>query len=251
MTSQELEGQTALVTGAAKRIGREIALALAAEGVNVVVHYRSSVKEAEELAAHLSRQGVKSWFLKADLENAAEYESLVSRTLEIAERLDILVNSASIFQTGTLTEMTFNDLTRHMEVNAWAPFVLTREFARLAVQGKIVNILDARIRGYDWSHAAYILSKHALAELTEMSALAYAPDIAVNAVAPGLILPPSGKDDSYLDRLAEKVPLRRHGEPKDIADAVLYLLKGRFQTGQILYMDGGQHLLGGQPWTAS
>ena len=109
-------------------------------------------------------------------------------------------------------------------------------------RGKIVNLLDSRIVGYDFPHAAYYLSKRLLAILTEMAALKFAPSISVNAVAPGLILPPPGKDQSYLQELSASVPLQRHGGPQDIVDALLYLLKSEFLTGQVIYVDGGRHL---------
>ena len=127
-------------------------------------------------------------------------------------------------------------------MNAWAPFALSRDFVRLAERGKIVNLLDTRITGYDRAHVAYVLSKKMLSALTMMSALEFAPSFTVNGVAPGLILPPEGKDESYLDVLAKSVPLRKHGGPGDIADAVLYLLKSDYVTGQVIYVDGGRHL---------
>ena len=242
MKPEGLGGKTALVTGAAKRIGHEIAIALAKEGVNVVAHYRASADEAIALCTELADRGVKAWPLKADLAKPEECEGLIARAREIAGRLDLLINSASVFLPGTLEEMQLKDLTRHMQVNAWAPFVLSREFARTAGRGKIVNLLDTRVGGYDWSHAAYILSKHALWVLTKMTAVAFAPDITVNGVAPGLILPPPGEDDSYLDRLTHTVPLKRHGEPADVAQAVIYLLKSDFVTGEVIRVDGGRHL---------
>lgn len=243
MTRKRLQGQAALITGAAKRIGRGIAVALAEEGVNIVIHYRSSAEEAEELCAQLAEQGVKSWLIRADFENAGETETLIGRTLEIVGSLDILVNSASMFPPNTLGDVSLKDLVQNMQVNAWAPFVLSREFARQVGRGKIVNLLDSRLNGYDWFHVAYFLSKHVFSVLTKMTALQFAPEITVNGVAPGLILPPLGKDQSYLDPLVGKVPLKRHGSPQDIAEAVIYLLKSDFVTGQVIHVDGGQHLM--------
>jgi NAD(P)-dependent dehydrogenase (short-subunit alcohol dehydrogenase family) len=121
--------------------------------------------------------------------------------------------------------------------------VLSREFARLAGRGKIVNLLDTKIIGYDRAHVAYILSKHMLSVLTRMCALEFAPGITVNGVAPGLILPPLGKDENYLEQLARSVPLKRHGGPEDVAKAVVYLLTSDFVTGQVIFVDGGRHLL--------
>jgi pteridine reductase len=243
LTQKRLQGQTALITGAAKRIGREIAVALAEEGVNIVIHYRSSAEEADELCAQLTERRVRSWLVKADLENAEETETLIEQTLEIAGSLDILINSASIFFPSTLNDVSFEDLVQNMRVNAWAPFVLSREFARQVGRGKIVNLLDSRLNGYDWFHVAYFLSKHVFSVLTEMTALEFAPEITVNGVAPGLILPPPGKDESYLDPLVDTVPLKRHGSPRDIAETVIYLLKSDFVTGHVIQVDGGRHLL--------
>jgi len=239
----DLKGMTALITGAARRIGREIAIALADVGVNVVIHYRSSAAEAERLSTDLAARGAKTWLIEADFESSEQARQLFSMALDSAGTLDILVNSASLFLPNTLNDMESSDLMRHIQVNAWAPFVLSREFARRVGRGRIVNLLDSRIVGYDWSHVAYILSKRMFATLTEMMAVEFAPGIAVNGVAPGLILPPPGKDEIYLNDLAKTLPLKRHGHPGDIADAVLYLLKSDFVTGQVLFVDGGRHLM--------
>jgi len=240
-----LRGRTALVTGAALRIGREIALALAEQGTSVVVHYRSSASDAEALACEIQRLGANAWLVRADFEQPEGAASLVERALAAAGSLDFLVNSAGIFLPDSLLDVTWASLAKHLAVNAWAPFVLCRDFARRVGRGKIVNLLDTRLDSYDWGHVAYILSKHVLAVLTRMLAVELAPDIAVNAVSPGLILPPPGKDHSYLDALVGTVPLGRHGSSRDVADAVLYLLRSEFLTGEVIRVDGGRHLLGG------
>jgi len=242
MKEGKLQGKTALVTGAPKRIGCEICLSLAREGVNVVIHYNSSREEAKRLCAEISDYEVNSWLMKADFKNSREYDSLINRCLKVAGSLDILVNNASIFLPGRLREMSFEDFNLNIQVNAWVPLVLSREFARLVKRGKIINLLDARIKGYDFLHVPYILSKHLLSILTEMMALEFAPEITVNGIAPGLILPPPGKDKRYLEKLMQTVPLKRHGKPEDIAAAVIYLLKNDFVTGQVINVDGGLHL---------
>jgi pteridine reductase len=240
--AQSVAGSTALITGAAKRVGRATALALAGEGANIIVHFRESEAEASDLTAELRGRGVNSWAVRADMSTPQEYESLVARALDAAGSLDILVNNASIFSPDTLGDASLESLTANAQVNAWAPFVLSREFKRLAKRGTIVNVLDAKIAGLDTTHVSYILSKHLLAVLTEMMALEFAPDIMVNGVAPALILPPPGKDESYLANLTDTVPLKRHGAPQDIADAIVFLAKSRFITGQVIYVDGGWHL---------
>jgi len=245
MNQGKLKGRTALITGAVRRVGREIALALAGEGVDVVVHHRGerSGDEANALCAEIAKRGVKAWPIMADFEDEGECNTLISRAVESAGRLDILINNASLFMPDTLDTLQLDNLMRHVRVNAWAPFVLCREFARLGTGGKVINLLDSRVSGYDFKHVGYILSKGMLSALTEMTAIEYAPGITVNAVAPGLILPPPGKNMEYLEGLAGTVPLRRHGGPADIADAVLYLLGNDFITGQVIYVDGGRHLM--------
>jgi NAD(P)-dependent dehydrogenase (short-subunit alcohol dehydrogenase family) len=238
-----LKGKVALITGASRRIGRALAMALAEEGVNIVAHDRRDLEqETAKVCDEVVGCGARSWNVSADLEKPEEYETLVARALKTAGSLDILINNASLFQPSTLMDMGFGEVTRHMHVNAWTPLVLSREFARLAGAGKIINVLDTKIAGYDRAHVAYILSKQMLAALTAMCAVEFAPAVTVNAIAPGLILPPSGKDEAYLDHLAQNVPLRRHGAPRDVTDAALYLIKSDFVTGQVIYVDGGRHL---------
>ena len=242
MPAVSLRGSSALITGAAKRIGRQTALTLAREGVNVVVNYRSSRDEAESLASEIRAMGVSAWTLQADFSDESASEDLIDRAFEAAGKLDVLVNNASEFPLDNLDNITFEGLTQSMLVNAWSPFRLLRSFAERAGEGRVVNLLDSRIRGYDWNHVGYILAKQVLAVLTRMCALHYAPGILVNAVSPGLILPPPGQDESYIERLAYTVPLYRHGDPQDIADAVLYLLRSDFLSGEVIYVDGGRHL---------
>ena len=240
-----LEGQTALVTGAALRIGQAIAVALAEQHAGVVIHYRRSAAPAEKLRESLAAGGHRAFCVRADFANPDETDSLIERARAVAGPIHILVNSASEFQPQELDTMTHASLVHSMTVNAWAPFALTRAFARQATRGRVVNVIDAQVTGTDLAHASYILSKHLLATLTTMTALQYAPGVTVNAVAPGLILAPQGKDDRYLDGLAQSLPLKRHGGPADIARAVLFLLESDFVTGQVVYVDGGRHLIGG------
>ncbi|MFH1239091.1 MAG: SDR family oxidoreductase [bacterium] len=242
MVGEDLRGKTALITGAGRRLGRAIALALAAEGVNIMVHYPDPDEEVNDLGQEITGMGVKSWSVKADFEKPDEYSTLIERSLEDTGSLDILINNAAIFLPDTLKKVDFDSLTKHMQINTWVPLVLSRHFAEKVSQGSIINMLDSRISGYDWSHVAYILSKHALAVLTRMTALEFAPDITVNGVAPGLILPPPGRDEAYLDLLKDSLPLKKHGQAADISETVIYLIRADFVTGQIIYVDGGRHL---------
>ena len=166
-----LRGMTLLVTGASQRIGREIALSLADEGANIVAHYRSSRRDVETLCEEVRKRGGEGWPLQADFPDIADAEKVVVRAQGQAGKLDGIINSAAAFSGTTLGKVDFLDISENMRVNAWAPFVLGREFFRAGNTGSIVNILDSRIAGYDWLHVGYAMSKQALAHLTAMMAL--------------------------------------------------------------------------------
>lgn len=240
----QLAGRTALVTGAAKRIGLAVAEALANEGVNIVVHYRSSEHEAEQAVGRLRQKDVQAWRVQADLSDPQEAASLFGQACDAAGSIDIVINSASIFPKGRLPEMTLDDVAVNVQINALAPFVIGRDLARQDRDGVIVNFLDTRIVEYDAAHTAYHISKRMLFTLTRMMALEFAPNVRVSGVAPGLVLPPPGEDESYLQRLASNNPLQRIGGPQGVVDAALFLVKSHFVTGQVIFVDGGYHMKG-------
>ena len=244
MGGQNLNGKTVLVTGGAKRLGAALALALAEQGACVVVHYNRGGEAAKELARQITQAGGRAFALQADLLQVDAVAALVPGAIEQAGPLDILINNASIFNDITFAETTPDAIEKNMAVNAVAPMVLSRAFAAQRRPGAIINMVDTMVMDYDNKHVPYHLSKRALHALTHIMALEFAPDIRVNAVAPGLILPPEGKDESYLAGLAHSNPLNRYGSADDIVDAALYLLGAEFVTGQTLYVDGGRHLRG-------
>ena len=239
-----LAGKTALVTGAARRVGRTIVLTLVAHGARVIIHYRSSADAARTLMQEVEQQGGHAELIQADLSDPQAAEALLPSVIEKYGPLDILINNASIFEPQTLQETTEGHIQANMQIHACAPLALSRALARQNRSGHIVNLLDSRVRDYDRQHVPYHLSKRALMSLTRMLAVELAPAIAVNAVAPGLILPPKGEDEDYLTRLAHTNPLQRHGNPEDVAEAILFLVQSRFITGQIIYVDGGRHMKG-------
>jgi len=242
---RDLAGQTALVTGGARRLGRAIVEALAECGVNIVIHYHDSRQAAESLADRIRGRGdtgVQAWTIEADLSDPHAAESLISRALETAGRVDILVNNASVFKPDTVWDLREETLLHNVRLHAWAPLALARALARQGGPGRIVNLLDTRLTEPDPKHVAYQLSKQMLASLTRILAVELAPRIRINAVAPGLILPPKGRDEKYLQALAHTNPLGRHGDVRDVAQAVLYLLQAPFVTGQVIHVDGGRHL---------
>jgi pteridine reductase len=239
-----LIGKTALVTGAARRLGRATALALAEVGADVIVHYNTHAAEAHSVADEIKALGRRAWTIQADLREAAQAESLMEQALHQAGAVDILINNASIFPSDTTLDLSSETLADAVAIHATAPLILSRRLAAQGRPGAIVNFLDSRVEDYDPTHASYHLSKGMLLTLTRMLAVELAPQIAVNAVAPGLILPPDGQDESYLRKLAGTNPLQRYGNPRDITDAVLFLLRSGFVTGQVIFVDGGRHLKG-------
>ncbi|MEM4246493.1 MAG: SDR family oxidoreductase [Candidatus Bathyarchaeia archaeon] len=239
----DLDGKTVLVTGASKRIGRSLAVKLAKQGANIVVHYNTSKEEALQTREEVAKQGVKVHLVKADLSKPESSSRLIEEALTKAGGLHGLINNASVFKRRGVGEANIRELEADMMINAWAPFLLSREFGRRVGRGKIINILDTRIAGYDFDNFPYYLSKKMLETLTRSLALQLSPEVTVNAVAPGLILPPVGRGLDHLERLKEKVPLKRYGSVEDVTEAVLFLLKSNFITGQIIYVDGGKHLV--------
>lgn len=237
-----LAERTALVTGSAKRLGRATALALAAEGADVVIHWGSSEAEAAATAEAVRGLGRRAWTVQADLGDARAAAGLLRAATEAAGPVTILVNNASAYNENRLETVRADELARTVQVNALAPLALSRDFAAQGIEGDIVNFLDARVMDTDREHAAYHLSKRMLLALTRMTAVDFAPRVKVNAVAPGLVLPPEGQDEAYLERLAWTNPLGRHGTAEGVAAAVVFLVASDFITGQVIYVDGGRHL---------
>jgi NAD(P)-dependent dehydrogenase (short-subunit alcohol dehydrogenase family) len=225
----------ALVTGGAKRVGAQIAEYLAARGYDIALHYNSSKGHAMETAKYIRDKGASCETFLADLGDDDELGRLVPKVKSMMGGLDLLVNNAAAFESATLvgTEAALFD--RQMRVNLRAPYLLIRDFARSFEKGHVINVLDAKIKQDKTSYFAYILSKRALADLTRMSATELAPRIRVNGVAPGLIMPPDGKEGSYLEDLAKRTGLRR-GKVSDVTDAIGVLLDDEAATGRIVYI---------------
>ena len=238
----DIEGKTALVTGGAQRIGRAIAIRLAEAGLNVVIHYNTSEREAEEVAAQAQSCGVSAWKIKADLSVVDDIENIFPTLVESTGSIDFLINNASIFPESSLMSFETHEFFDTITINTIAPLILSRAFVRQAEKGGIIHVLDNRINRIDTRHVSYHLSKKMLHSLTEIMALEYAPGITVNGVAPGLILNPVDKDASYLEKQGSKTLLNRQDCLSNVPEAVLFLVSQSFVTGEVLSVDGGQNI---------
>ena len=237
--------RTALVTGGAQRIGRAISLALAGAGYGVCVHHHASAAAARSLASEITSQGGRAEAIAANLSEEAETAQLIARAGAAMGPLDVLVNNASLFERDEIDTATRESWDRHMEVNLRAPFVLTQAFAGAlsdGVEGNVVNILDQRVRNLTPHFLSYTLSKSGLWTLTRTLALALAPGVRVNGIAPGPVLPSPHQSEDGFRRQAEATPLGRTVDPEEIAKGVLFVLEARSLTGQMIALDSGQHL---------
>lgn len=241
----ELAGRCALVTGAAVRVGRALALALAGEGMRLVIHYGSSAEEAEQLVGEIRAVGREATSISADLARVEEVERLAEEASAAFGGVDVLVNNASVFPEAGLQETTPELWDHTLAVNLRAPFLLTQRLgAAMQSRGRgvVVNLADLAglqtWRGY----AAHGVSKAALVHLTRVAALALAPEVRVVAIAPGTVLPPKEFSPEEVERLAQRAPLRRNGSPDDVVRALLYALRADFVTGEVLAVDGGRLL---------
>lgn len=237
--------RTSLVTGGAVRVGRAISLALAAAGSRVVVHYNSSAAAAEMLVREIEDAGGQAAAIGADLSRHDEVLRLAEEAAQPFGPLDLLVNSAAIFPDAGLADVDGELWEQTMAINLRAPFFLTQRVGaqmRASGGGCIVNLGDlAGIQS--WSrHAAHGIAKAGLLHLTRVAARALAPEVRVNAIAPGTVLPPDDMGEDEVERLTRGIPLQRIGSAEDVADAVLYLARARFVTGETIVVDGGRLL---------
>ena len=242
MTSRPLNGKTALVTGGARRIGREIALQLAAAGADIAVTYRNSRKDAEQTVRDLQQVNRRAISIQCDVRSEESVRKAVSACVSFHGRLDLLVNNAAIFESAPLEKLSLEQWDALFATNTRGPFLVAREaISHLRKsQGRIINI--GSLGGlHAWAdHAHYCSSKAALHMLTQAMAKAFAPDVAVNCVAPGWIDLGESGGEGAARHFAGKTPMRRNGTAQDVAQAVVFFATASsFITGQILVVDGG------------
>jgi pteridine reductase len=242
MTS--LAGRVALVTGAGRRVGRAIALALGARGMRVVVHYNGSAAGAEETARSVRDAGGEASTAQADLADHAAVERLADETVSAHGELFALVNSAAVMRRTPVGAVTQADWDGMFALNVRAPFFLTQRAAPAlrAARGSVVNIADLAAFETWPAYVPHGMTKAALVQMTRGLAHALAPDVRVNAVAPGIVMLPDGWREEDAERLRATTPLRRLGTPEDVAGAVLYLLDASYVTGEVIVVDGGRHI---------
>jgi pteridine reductase len=237
--------KVAFITGSAVRLGREIALHLANGGWDLALHYRHSATDISDFEAELKALYPNQQFFafQADLGANDQTETLIKQVIDRFDRLDLLINNASVFETSTLKETSTDLMLRQMMINFVAPFILMRDFANNAVKGQIINIADTRITNNKSDHLSYSISKKSLWELTQMAALELAPNFRVNAIAPGAVLAPAGKDQSYLDLIADKAPMKSPSGVISVLKSIDYIIENEDLTGQLIFCDGGAHLM--------
>ena len=260
----KISGRVALVTGGAHRLGKSIALALARAGAQVLISYNRATAEAAQTVREIESLGAQAVAIKADQRDLAQIDSLFATIRERLGRLDIVVNSAAIMERRPVLDITPDDWDRTLETNLRGPFFVAQAAARLmldlpaateqhsapdsshaagrAVAGCIVNIADVSALRPWPTYVAHTVSKAGLVALTKALAVALAPSIRVNAIAPGAVLKPADWSDERWLTLAARAPLGRPGAPDDVAQAVLYLVQSDFVTGQLLVLDGGREL---------
>lgn len=241
---QSLKGQTVLVTGAARRLGHVMSLVIAKAGGNIIIQYKNSKEQAELLVEDVKQLGSKAWMIGADLSSEKGLQQLCEDAFSFTP-VSALINNASIFHNQGFQETSLFTWQEHSQINLTAPFLLSQSFARQiqpGIPGRIINLLDWRALRPGADHFAYSVSKAALASMTKSMALALAPDIAVNAIALGAILPPENENPD--PTILQKVPLKRWAQLSELENLIIYMLYSPPSlTGQIIHLDGGRHLI--------
>ena len=252
MAQIDLRGKVGLVTGSAHRVGRAIALEFAKHGVHQVIHYNGSADQAAQTLDEVRALGVEAIGVRTDMSKADEIAALFTTIRDHFGRLDVLVNSASIFERADFATLSLADWQRTIDINLTAPFLCTQYAAALmradrgnaagGAGGVIINISDNSGLKASSTYPQHSVSKAALLMLTQVSALALAPDIRVNAIVPGLVLQPPDYSDAQWEKLAQQIPLKRAGGAEDVARAAVYLASEDYLSGTVITVDGGEHV---------
>lgn len=236
----------ALITGAARRLGRAIALGMSADGWDIVVHYRSSLDEARDTASDIEQLGRRAALLDGDLSDESATKQLLQRANHLLGPVSCVVNNASLFEFDDASSFSSAVLTAHMKANLAAPIILARSLHALTPAGQqsvVINLLDQKLLNLNPDFLSYTLSKAGLQTATTLLAQALAPKVRVVGVAPGLTLVSGDQSETGFAKAHQQTPLGKSSTPDDIADAVCYLARAQAVTGTVLVVDGGQHLI--------
>lgn len=234
--------QTALVTGSGVRLGKAIAIAMAKAGFDIALHYNSSQAKAKTTQAEILALGVQCETFQQDLSQAAALDDFLQTVQTKMPTLAVLVNSASVYDSGEIADTSLAIFEQQFAVNLRAPFFLSRAFAKWVENGNIINICDNKIAFNQYEYAAYLLSKKTLAEFTKLAALEFAPNIRVNGVSPGVVMPAVSRSEDYVNWRIQGIPVQRQGHTDNITQAIVSLVDNDFMTGQILFVDGGESI---------
>jgi NAD(P)-dependent dehydrogenase (short-subunit alcohol dehydrogenase family) len=237
-----MQQQTVLITGAAQRIGRALALDFASHGFDVCIHYHRSKNEAESLIKEIAQLGQKAFLVDADLSKEREVEQIFPTLLQQISSVSILINNASTFQYDNVKSADGDSWNYHLEPNLRAPLILSQHFAKQTQSGLILNIIDQRVWNLTPHYLTYSISKFGLWGLTQTMALSLAPNIRVNAIGPGPTLKNDTQTEEQFQEQCHNTPLHRGGSLKDICAAAQFLWNADTVTGQMIAVDGGQHL---------
>ena len=234
---------TALVTGGARRIGLDIAIQLSLLGFRVALRYNKSKTEALQAQKDIVAIGGSCELFSCDLNDPKETGGLIKTVRKQFPDLQLLINNASVFERASLTDFTSESFDKHMSVNLKAPMILIKDFAKICKAGHIINIIDTNYVKNQTSHLTYLLSKKGLADITKIAALELAPDIRVNAIAPGYILPPEDVGRLSMGTRTKSIPLQAQGDITSATRTIEFLVSNPYVTGQTIFIDGGEHLV--------
>jgi NAD(P)-dependent dehydrogenase (short-subunit alcohol dehydrogenase family) len=244
MTDPFSKQKAALVTGSAKRVGQAMVIDLAKQGYAIALHYHSSQAEALETQKAIERHNGLCLTFKADLQDEGDISKLAADVFQKFPGLNLLINSASLYQPSCFPAKSTQSFKANLAVHLHAPYLLSSLFAQKCKKdGLIINMIDTHVAKNKSPYFDYLLSKKALLSFTEMAAVELAPKIRVNAIAPGFIMPPAQRDTRYLNQLARSLPLKRKGDVGNVLKAIQYLISNDYVTGQVLFVDGGEHLV--------
>ncbi len=234
---------TVLITGAAKRLGRYLALDLAQQGYAIALHYHQSKPEAMSLARTIFKMGVRCELFACDLADEDQTLRLTAEVFQAFPNLNVLINSASVFIPNRFGARDLGLFKMHWDINFKAPYILSCEFSRLVKKGQVINFIDTNAVKYKTGYADYLMTKKALMEFTKMAAVQWGPAIRVNGIAPGMILAPVNNQPDDRRQRARQIPLQRTGAPHNILQSLKFLLDNDYLTGQIIANDGGEGLI--------